>query len=769
MATATNTYNINVNATQAERALAGLKGSLQNTNSLFGQLKGAIAGLAIGSFIANAVKMAGALDDISKATGISLTAILDFQKAVHGGGVNAEQASTGISKFSQAIDAAASGSKEMQDRFLRLGITLNELRTLSEEEILRQIIDELGRSGASAKTAADGMAIFGKAFRAVNYGEVASGLNAVNQETARHARAVAAAAAAEDSLGNSLIILQRELLRTLAPIAELAAKILESSESVATFIRVAVQIGTVVLAFTVLGRVVAIVRTAFAGIAGVLGSVGKFFYSSASGANSWKNILTEIINLPFVEKLKLIPLALKELLGWILKNIPALGALGVAISQLADSFDGIFGKVKEWLGLGDEQKNKTQEITAEEKKRQDAARQAAREVQDAMQKERDALDKILSGYKAANQQALEKYKLDTEMLDMSERQKLAAQEVETAYTNYMAEYIKLRDEFNAKLKSGSESEKALLPEITAKMEQLSAAYYQQKNAVQELAASRATALEQQQLELFRTKERIDLENQLMEIQHSMATGTLSEIDKKYADIEFSARKSAKAAIEAEEARRNAKMPIEEQQKYYDTVLKGTDQLKRLTSEQYEQSRSFSYGWDKAFNEYADNAKNAATQAQQIFREVTQGMEDMIVNFAKTGKFEWKGFLNSIVEDLLRSQIRQLMANVFSLGGSGSTGSGKSGLLGLGGAFGFLASGGPASSNRAYIVGERGPELFVPDSNGTVVPNSALGGGTVVNYNISAVDAQSFKQMVARDPQFLYAVTEQGRRSLPGGR
>jgi hypothetical protein len=40
--------------------------------------------------------------------------------------------------------------------------------------------------------------------------------------------------------------------------------------------------------------------------------------------------------------------------------------------------------------------------------------------------------------------------------------------------------------------------------------------------------------------------------------------------------------------------------------------------------------------------------------------------------------------------------------------------------------GFLAEGGPAKRNQPYIVGERGPELFIPDTSGVVLPNSLLG-------------------------------------------
>jgi hypothetical protein len=47
--------------------------------------------------------------------------------------------------------------------------------------------------------------------------------------------------------------------------------------------------------------------------------------------------------------------------------------------------------------------------------------------------------------------------------------------------------------------------------------------------------------------------------------------------------------------------------------------------------------------------------------------------------------------------------------------------------------GFRASGGPVSAGRAYLVGERGPELFVPRSPSIIQP-SAGGGGTVINVD-----------------------------------
>jgi len=69
---------------------------------------------------------------------------------------------------------------------------------------------------------------------------------------------------------------------------------------------------------------------------------------------------------------------------------------------------------------------------------------------------------------------------------------------------------------------------------------------------------------------------------------------------------------------------------------------------------------------------------------------------------------------------------QAVQGLFS-GQSGGSG-GIGGLLNLGGLLGSVlglpgrATGGPVSPGRGYVVGERGPELFVPTSAGRVVPN-----------------------------------------------
>lgn len=61
-----------------------------------------------------------------------------------------------------------------------------------------------------------------------------------------------------------------------------------------------------------------------------------------------------------------------------------------------------------------------------------------------------------------------------------------------------------------------------------------------------------------------------------------------------------------------------------------------------------------------------------------------------------------------------------------------------------------AHGGPVSSGMPYIVGERGPELFVPAASGSIVPNGAMAAGsTVVNINVSGSDPTKVVEAVSR--------------------
>lgn len=83
----------------------------------------------------------------------------------------------------------------------------------------------------------------------------------------------------------------------------------------------------------------------------------------------------------------------------------------------------------------------------------------------------------------------------------------------------------------------------------------------------------------------------------------------------------------------------------------------------------------------------------------------------------------KGVLIGVIQKLTATAVLAgVLAALFPGGLGGTKGFGAI----FGQLLGFRANGGPVSGNSPYIVGERGPELFVPSVSGSIVPNNAVG-------------------------------------------
>lgn len=121
---------------------------------------------------------------------------------------------------------------------------------------------------------------------------------------------------------------------------------------------------------------------------------------------------------------------------------------------------------------------------------------------------------------------------------------------------------------------------------------------------------------------------------------------------------------------------------------------------------------------------------------------------LIDGFAKAGNVLERGLLAAIrrgslgFDDLKNAALNAMneiaaqalssgFANLFS-GGSGGAGNGLGSFLSstLGALFGLpgRATGGPVTAGRGYVVGESGPEIFVPNSTGRIEPNMGSGSG-----------------------------------------
>ena len=197
----------------------------------------------------------------------------------------------------------------------------------------------------------------------------------------------------------------------------------------------------------------------------------------------------------------------------------------------------------------------------------------------------------------------------------------------------------------------------------------------------------------------------------------------------------------------------------------------------------ESQRSFEFGWKKAFATYADNASNAAKLGEQAFVSVTSNMETALDNFVQTGKLNFSDLARSIIGDLIKIQLKAQAMDLFKSSGIGDFfssffGGGASPAFGSTAFWGGKAEGGDVSASNSYMVGERGPELFVPKTAGTIIPNhqlGSMGGGSQVVYNgpyianMSAIDTQSGIQFLSKNKETIWSANQSAQRSLPQSR
>lgn len=208
--------------------------------------------------------------------------------------------------------------------------------------------------------------------------------------------------------------------------------------------------------------------------------------------------------------------------------------------------------------------------------------------------------------------------------------------------------------------------------------------------------------------------------------------------------------------------------------------------------QTQSQESFEFGWKSAFMAYAEDAENAAKLGGDIFSSVTNSMGSAIDSFVQTGKFSFKDFANSVIQDILRIMLRWQMMQIvmgvmgaFRSGASVNTDTISSDFVSPGGIVDLsnpnlphMASGGMI--NSPTVVGENGAELFIPNRPGTIIPNARMGdfmgqqqpqmvvNGTYI-AQMSAIDTQSAQQFLAKNRQSVFAANQSAMRGLPAGR
>ena len=151
------------------------------------------------------------------------------------------------------------------------------------------------------------------------------------------------------------------------------------------------------------------------------------------------------------------------------------------------------------------------------------------------------------------------------------------------------------------------------------------------------------------------------------------------------------------------------------------------------------SQSFT-DWSQALPSYNESVKSLTDQGLNGLTDALTAGVTGAANFADAMKAMAKSVIDSLIKMLIQKYIVDA-AFGFITGKIGGSGVGRDGgitMIGNGQDYSNTAAiGGPVFQGERTLVGERGPEVFVPNANGSIIPNHKLGGGGVtVNQTIN---------------------------------
>jgi hypothetical protein len=159
----------------------------------------------------------------------------------------------------------------------------------------------------------------------------------------------------------------------------------------------------------------------------------------------------------------------------------------------------------------------------------------------------------------------------------------------------------------------------------------------------------------------------------------------------------------------------------------------------------------------------DIMKSAGSKLMDVMGVSADGISDIFSGMSDSLGDMFSGLFDWIMEGI------GSIGN--SMGGLGGGGDMFGGIISSIGSFLGFADGGRPPVGEVSLVGERGPELFVPDSGGTVVPNDSMGGSNdalVVNFNLNAIDTMTGTQFLLQNKPAIVsmvgeAYNKRGRR------
>ena len=692
------------------------------------QKAGNIAAAALALIGGTALRTADEMNDLGDAFGLNAGFVKGLAQSLEEAGGKFDGVGKVLMNFYKSLDEVANLNLDTQEAFKELGITLKDLETKTNIQIFEQVIEKLAGMEQGAARTALGIKIFGKEFANIDPAKLQEILQ--TKDFAKLEAEMMKAAAATAAMEKNFRMLQDAFLRFIEPFLGGAQDMTLTAEEADKAIKILAA--TFALAFG---------ATAVAGVIKMAAAIKQVASAAALLAKN--------------------PILRAAALGTL-----AVGGIFAGKSLFEDepaAEDPAAKKEKDLVKAKEQEKTIGQIIAVQQQAAADA-QQRTFDLQNETTKAALEYQKAINGTANLTKQEADKAKIRYE----TERQ------LKTDLANIDA---KITEEQNKKGYVNQE---------------LIATYEKQKETItaqaQESYKQKIIALAQQELERSRV---VDLQNQLglmqqqsektvamkdAELARQVITGEITE-KQKAQQLELIKIQESGALKELQLAKQIAAekddIKKKELQNELDRVRAATDfainEERRKREEQKALEQSYTAGVVKGLEQIADQFK-PINMAQKAVSDTWGTISNAVDTFVTTGKFKFSDFARQVVADLAKMIIKAQLFKAIQA------------TLGF---FGIplpgLAAGGPAQAGQPYIVGEKGPELFVPKNAGTVIPNNQLSQGATnavatgaVNapitnnyntYNINAVDAKSVAQLFAENRKSLLGATEMARKEM----
>jgi tape measure domain-containing protein len=197
-----------------------------------------------------------------------------------------------------------------------------------------------------------------------------------------------------------------------------------------------------------------------------------------------------------------------------------------------------------------------------------------------------------------------------------------------------------------------------------------------------------------------------------------------------------------------------------------------NELTRLSTVVITAADSIGNAFGTSFKGIIDGTMTAREALAGFFQSVADAFLDMAAQIIS--KWIQMTILNSVLSIFPGGGLAKAGGAGFNMGAINNTGLSTFNSTNSFANLGMKAAGGPVAGGTPYIVGEKGPELFVPGRGGTIVPNHAMGGGTtnvVVNVDASGNSSVQGDQQQAKQLGVAVSAAVQAelvKQQRPGG-